>query len=396
MSLRQRKEIQKMLRSLDNWSTRKLTLGGWPRRSTGGDSHVIASSLRPNHLRHNSPRRNHGRCSQPPGVSLRALNRIGCKGGVLLLFALAANAGMLPNVAGYARFPAKTIMVPDQPLYDEYGLDAMEQAEYRAPESGFNATAWRFHDSTGAMAMFEARRPSGAVPSKAAKLAVQTSDGVIFAYGNYLFQLTGAVPKDISPFYADLPKLEQSPLPALYADLPVEGLTPNSERYVIGPVSLDRFFPGLTPSLVAFHLGVEAQVGKYTTPKGAVALAIFNYPTPNMAREREAEFQKIPGALSRRVGPLVAVTLNPPDADAAERILSRVKYETNITWNEKVPQNEIRNTARLVLNLFIFSGLLIGLCATAGLLFGGYKVISRKLHKGEDPDAMITLHLGGK
>ena len=179
-------------------------------------------------------------------------------------------------------------------------------------------------------------------------------------------------------------------------NLPPEDLIPNSERYVVGPVSLDRFFPGLAPSLAAFHLGAEAQIGHYSTPKGPLLLAIFNYPTPNMARERVAEFQKISGAMVKRAGPLVAMTLNPPDADAAEKILSRVKYETNITWNEKVPENEVRNTARLVLNIFVFSGILIALAATAGVLFGGYRFLFRKLHKGEDPEAMITLHLEGK
>jgi hypothetical protein len=315
---------------------------------------------------------------------------------ILATFAC-ANAAILPDQVGdFKKGAPKTISVPDQALYAEYGLDATEQAEYSSPAGTLTATAWRFHDSTGAMAMFEARRPALATLSNVSKLAVRTSDGLIFAYGNYLFQLTGTVPADPAPFYADLPKLEQSPLPALYGDLPAEGLIPNSERYVVGPVSLDRFLPGFSPSLVAFHLGAEAQVGKYTTPKGPLTIAVFNYPTPNMARDRAQEFQKIPGAMARRVGPLVALTLNPPDPDAAERILSAVHYDTNITWNEKVPQNEVKNTTRLVLNIFIFSGLLIAVCLAAGLLFGGFKLVLRKLHKGEDPDAMITLHLEGK
>ena len=156
--------------------------------------------------------------------------------------------------------------------------------------------------------MFEARRPPGATRDNATKLAVRTSDGVIFAYGNYVFQLTGTLPlaADLQQFYANLPKLEQSPLPPLVTDLPAEGLIPNSERYVVGPVSLDRFFGGVAPSMAAFHLGAEAQVGKYQTDKGLLTLAIFNYPTPNMARERYQEFQKVPGAVAKRVGTLVA------------------------------------------------------------------------------------------
>src|ERR1700722_15440648 len=120
------------------------------------------------------------------------------------------------------------------------------------------------------MAFFQARRPSGANPAPLAKLAVLTSDGTIFAYGNYVFQLTGAVPpaQDLQGMYAQLPKLEQSPLPILMSILPSAGLIPNSERYVLGPVSLDRFEPRIPPSTAGFHYSAEAQLGKYKTPKG--------------------------------------------------------------------------------------------------------------------------------
>ena len=73
-----------------------------------------------------------------------------------------------------------------------------------------------------------------------------------------------------------------------------------------------------------------------------------------------------------------------------------MRYDANLTWNEKVPQNEIKGTAKLIIDIFIFSGLLVALCLIAGLVYGGARVFARKVFKGEDPDAMITLHLGGK
>jgi hypothetical protein len=353
MPLRQRKEVQEMLRSLKEVGSQKSVRDGRTKR----------------------------------GVRIAAI----------FLSAGCAFGSIFPDQIGeFKKESPKTIGIPDQALYDEYGLDATEQAEYASASAKFSATAWRFRDSTGAMALFEARRPAGATLSNLSKLAAKASDGILFAYGNYVFQVTGAVPADVSPLYADLPKLEQSPLPALYGDLPQDGLIPNSERYVVGPVSLDRFFPGLTPSTVGFHLGAEAQIGKYVTDSGPLTLAVFEYPTPNMARERTDLFEKVPGAVARRVGPLVAITINPPDPDAAERILSRVKYETNITWNEQVPGEDVKVKTRFILNIIFASGALIGLCLIAGLLVGGVRIVSKKLNKGEDPQAMITLHLGGK
>jgi hypothetical protein len=315
---------------------------------------------------------------------------------IFIVAGMAAQGAIFPDsVKNYQKGVNKAVLTPDLPLLDEFGLDATEQAEYASGKLHFNATAWRFHDPTGAMAFFESKRPSGAKPAKITNLSVSTSDGVIFAYGNYVFQVTGNLPPPdtFAELYARVPKLDESPLPTLLGELPADGLVPNSERYILGPVSLDRFDPKISPSVAAFHLGTEAIAGKYKSSKGVLTLAIFNYPTPNLARERYQEFQKIQGAVAKRAGPLVAVTVDASDPDAAERVLSRVRYESNVTLNEQVPINDTVPKIKFILNVFIFAGLLIGLCAVAGLAYGGFRVLSRKLHRGQDPDAMITLHL---
>jgi hypothetical protein len=317
----------------------------------------------------------------------------------LLFLPLVAEAAIFPDHIGtFDKGSPTSLTMPDRALFDEFGLEATEQAEYKSDDKHFTATAWRFRDSTGAMAFFQAHRPSGATPAPVSKLAASTSDGSIFSFGNYVFQFTGAVPPaaDLAPVYAQLPKLEQSPLPALLGFLPSAGLIANSERYVLGPVALERFEPRIPPSVAAFHLGAEGQLAKYKSPKGPLSLAIFNYPTPNMARERLVEFQKIPGAMAKRAGPLVAVTIDPPDLDSAERLLAQVRYETNLTWSQKVPTNEVKGFARTLLNIFVLAGIILGMCLVAGIAIGGFKVLARKMGRRVDPDAMITLGLDGK
>jgi hypothetical protein len=318
---------------------------------------------------------------------------------LLLFLPLAAQAAIFPDHIGtFDKGSPTSLSMPDRALFDEFGLEATEQAEYKFEKKHFTATAWRFHDATGAMAFFQSHRPSGATPAPVSKLAASTSDGSIFAYGNYVFQFTGAVPPaaDLLPIYAQLTKLEQSPLPALMSFLPAAGIIPNSERYILGPVSLERFEPRIAPSVAGFHLGAEGQMAKYKSPKGQLSLAIFNYPTPNMARERLVEFQKIPGAMVKRAGPLVIITIEPPDLDSAERLLAQVKYETNLTWSQKVPVNEVRGFARTLVNIFVLAGIIIAMCLVAGVAFGGYKVLARKMGRRVDPDSMITLGLDGK
>ena len=322
--------------------------------------------------------------------------------GILALFFWlipALSAAIFPDhIGAFDKGAPSALTVPDRALFDEFGLEATEQAEYKSDPKHFTATAWRFRDSTGALAFFEAHRPSGANAAPISKLSVTTSDGLIFAYGNYVFQFTGAVPPmaDLQPIYPQLPKLEQSPLPTLINYLPATGLVPNSERYVLGPVSLERFEPRIAPSIAGFHLGAEAQLGKYKSPKGQLSLAIFDYPTPSMARERLLEFQKIPGAMVKRAGPLVAVTIDPPDLDSAERLLAQVRYETNLTWSQKVPTNEVKSFAKTLLNIFVLAGVILGMCLVAGVAFGGVRILARKMGRKVEPDAMITLGLDGK
>jgi hypothetical protein len=326
----------------------------------------------------------------------------------LILFLAAVvsvQAGIFPDQLGtFAKSAPKTLSAPDRELDNEYGIQANEAAEYTSPDKAgagkkhFVATGWRFQNSTGAMAMFEARRPPKATPSKIAKLAVTTSDGVIFTYGNYLLQLTGSLPGEVelNQLYDQLPLLEQSSLPLVIDALPADGLIPNSERYILGPVSLQRFYASIPPSVAAFHFDAEAQSGQYQTPKGRLTLAVFNYPSASIARERYEEFAKIPGAIVKRAGPLVAVTVQPPDADAAERVLAQVRYASNVTLNAAAPVSG-RQVGGMVISIMMLAGFILFLCVIAGIGFGTFRVILRKFGWwNEESHTMTVLHLGNK
>ena len=322
---------------------------------------------------------------------------------VLLACVLPLGAAILPDQIGdFARGATKSLAAEDESLYQEFGFISAEQAQYTAPDKNpgkrFTATAWRLRDSTGALAFFEARRPDSATPAKFSAVSAKTPEGALFAYGNYVFQVSGDVPeqKDLELLFLQLPQLDNAPLPALAANLPPDGLIPNSERYILGPASLARFEPMIAPSLAAFHLGTEAQLARYRTPKGELTLAIFSYPTPNMARERQEEFLKVPGTLAKRSGPLVAVVVQPTDPDAAERVLAGVRYAANLTLNEKVPVNQGLFMYKLFLNIFVLSGVLIGLSIIVGIGFGGFRILRRKLRNGADEGTFLRLGIRDK
>ncbi|MFN7992104.1 MAG: DUF6599 family protein [Bryobacteraceae bacterium] len=308
-----------------------------------------------------------------------------------------SGAAILPDTVGsFHRVSVKAVSpTSDQPIWDEYGLQESEQASYESPEAKFAATAYRFQDSTGAMAAFEWMRPADAKPSTLAKLAVETPALTLVARGNYILKFTGYHPSGplLTAIVENLKQVDNAPLPAFTDYLPAQDLVPNSERYVLGPAGLAKFLPGIPPSTAAFHMGAEAQLGTFHEAGGDQTLAIFNYPTPQIARQQSEQFQKIPGAIVKRSGPLVAVIPSPPNADAAERLLSLVRYQAAVTLDQRVSTRR-DNIGNLVINAFILIGILLAFSLVGGLAFGGFRAFLRRGGRGDEADAMIVLHLG--
>jgi len=312
-----------------------------------------------------------------------------------LLVPALAQAAIWPDAIGaYHRTAASKPVLADAPLWDEYGLRESEIATYENGSARFTATAWRLQDSTGALAAYDWQRPGESEPSKVAALAAETAGSLLLVHGNYLLSFSGYKPTtpELDPIVESLRNVDTSSLPALAGYLPSQDLVPGSERYITGPASLRKFNPGIPPSAAAFHLGAEAQLGVFHGAKGETVLTIFNYPTHQIAMQQAANLGKIPGAEVKRSGPLVAVILFPPDPDAAERLLAQVRFRAEVTRDEYVPTLR-DNIGNLVVTAFVLTGLLLVFCVVSGLAVGGFRAYLRRFRKGEDPDALITLHL---
>lgn len=313
----------------------------------------------------------------------------------LLLVAPLASAEIFPEQIGaFTRGRVTPLTPPDPEFYKELGFKEAEQAEFSGPDGSFRVSGWRVVDSTAALALYEARRPASATRSGVAKLAAKTPDGLITAYGNFVLEYAGRTPNadELDELLVRLKNVERSVLPTLIQYLPDEDLIPNSERYILGPVALERFLPQVPPSMVAFHLAAEGQLGRYQTPAGELTMAIFSYPVPNMARERQEAFLSLPGAMAKRAGSLVAVIVAPPDADAAERILARVRYEVDITRQEIGP-GVAKGLANIVLTAFLLVGVLIAASLLAGIWLGGLKAVLRKFGWAKEEDAVTVLRI---
>lgn len=318
---------------------------------------------------------------------------------VAVLLPVTLAAAILPETIGEYKRGSTSQAAPaaapnDRSLWNEYGLQESETADYQNGNARFTVTAYRMLDSTGALAVFDWQRPAQATPSQAAPLAAETPDSLLALEGNYVLLFRGHKPsaEELAAVAGSLKNVDPTTLPILPGYLPSESQVPNSGRYLVGPVSLQRFDPGIPPSVAAFHMGAEAQTGVFHSPKGDLTVAIFNYPTPQIAMQRVEEFAKLPQTLAKRTGPLVAVIQNSPDPDFAENLLAGIRYQATVTRDEYVPTRR-DNMGDLLLNICILIGILAALALVSGLFFGGLRGLLRLGRKGPEPEPMISLHL---
>ncbi len=314
---------------------------------------------------------------------------------MLFLPALAYSAILPETIGHWQRGEPGPAPVPAAKVWAEYGLQDSESAPYADGGQKYSIDAYRFSDATGAMAGWDAMRPADAKPVGLMGLAVQTDADEYVAAGNYLFVFRGYKirPDELSHVVATVPHYGHSPLPTLPKYLPA-GALPNSERYITGPESLALYAPSVSPSTAAFRFSAEAAVAKYGAKGKETTLLIFSYPTMEMARDRYPEFQKIAGALVKRAGPLVAVTLNAPGPDDAERLLAQVKYQAEVTLPQHVPTPK-DNPVNFFWNVFILCGVLAAFCVLSGVVVGGIRVLLRRYGDSGEGDEMISLHLTG-
>ena len=314
-----------------------------------------------------------------------------------LLLCLRAGAAILPDTIGdWIKGPATEPVITDAPLWREFGLQASEIAPYTAHGQKYTISAWRFSDATGSFSALQMIRPAVTFRLEMAGIGLSAGADELVAVGNYLFVFKGYKPKpeELNHVIGTAPRYAQSPLPSLPKYLPA-GVVPGSERYIIGPEALSRFAPAVPPSAAAFHFSPEASFAKYKTKRGETALLLFSYPTMEIARDRLAAFQQIPGMVVKRSGPLVALTLNATNPDDAERILSQVRFQAEITVPEHVPTLK-DNPANLFLNIIILCGILICFCLVSGLVVGVLRLTIRRGGSSGDGESMISLNLTGR
>jgi hypothetical protein len=278
----------------------------------------------------------------------------------------------------------------DKALWDEYGLAHAESSQV----GNLAVTTYRMKDLTGALAAWEWLRSGGARSCDFTPFCSTDGKRTVLADENYVVLFEGGMPnkEQAANQLTALPNKSGTSLPAILTFIPRQGLIPGSAKYILGPVSLAAFAPELASLKPGFEQGAEAQVAQYA---GGARLALFYYPSPEMARLHAIEFKLLQNVRAKRSDVLIAAVYGGATEAQAQTLLSRVQYEAKITWNEVPPPSPIKPLYSLLVNIMYMSIALSALCLMAGLIYAGMRLYRRRYGTLDSDEAMTTLHLTG-
>jgi hypothetical protein len=190
-------------------------------------------------------------------------------------------------------------------------------------------------------------------------------------------------------------------LPTLPEYLPKSDAVENSAKYILGPQALLAAEVPLTAEQIDFSHDPEVLSQEYSSKTGPLTLTIIQYPTPQIAGERLRTLQtaqQSKNMLVRRTGPLLDVVTGAIGTDEAQKLLTSVNYEAEVTWNEATSLSKRDNIGNLILAVFALIGIILLISIVFGVFFGGIRVLAKRFFpdrvfdRPEDVE-FIQLHL---
>ncbi len=274
----------------------------------------------------------------------------------------------------------------------EYGFTGSETATYtRADGRKLTIKAARFKDATGAYGAFTFYRQPAMGTERIGTKAASANQRILFFRDNILVdanfdRLTEMSAAELRELAGLLPEAKgaAASLPTLPEYLPKSDAVENSAKYILGPQALVAVKAPLTPEQVDFSHDAEVLMQDYSTKSGPLTLTLLQYPTPQIAAERLRALQSLEQAapntlLVRRSGPLVDVVTGTIGSDEAQKLLTSVNYEAEVTWNEATSLSKRDNIGNLILAVFGLIGILLLISLIFGLFFGGLRVLLKRL-----------------
>jgi len=338
----------------------------------------------------------------------------------LLLAALPASAQkLLPaSAAGWTNKGTPVVVreLAAQPVLGEYGLVSSEESQFASGPELFDALVYRMKDASGAYGLYSFLQQPGMRRANFTDHSSISADRALVLVGNLVLDLKGRNPAGLSRQIDALvtalsSQAELGALPTIGSYLPGERRVEFSDRYVLGPQTLDQLFPGGIGNSIGFNRSAEVEVAHYRLGGHDATLVVVGLPTDQLAALQLTELENkfsVNGAnqaagtplYAKRSARLVAIVAGATSQAEANTLLDQVQMETERSWNEPVPKHE--PPIELMIEGSIVGSIIICLFAlVAGFSFGGVRLLVKRLAPGKIFDRsqnleVLQLGLGSK
>jgi hypothetical protein len=335
-----------------------------------------------------------------------------------------------PAFAGWEMSgPAKTSNDPaaadssNAAVLQEYRFSDLATATYTRDDGRtLKIRAARFADASGAFGAYTFYLQPNMTKEQIGDQGASLGDRVLFYRGYVLIdaqfsqesamsgaelrELAGALPR---------PSGNSGNLPSFIQFLPPRDYIANTQKYVMGPVALRAIASPVPADEVDFATSAEATLAHYQTSSGEATLMLISYPTPQIAAEHlrkidaahhlaqqsSAGISTVEGSgtfFDKRTGPIVAIAAGGISDSDAKTLLGRVNYEASVTWNTPSDNAQVHDLYMLILNIVVLCAILAGLAIIAGVAFGGFRILMKRMYPDrvfDRPEQMefISLHL---
>jgi len=345
----------------------------------------------------------------------------------LLLAALPASAqGILPNsFAGWSGDTKRGLNPPvvyngdhigsisaeqQAAARQEYGLLADEEGTYSLGKDTLQVMLYRMKDPSGAYGLYSYLRSPDMAHAAVTDHSVMSRERALVLSGNLVLDIRGNdVAKDANDLSAlasaITSKARQGPLPTLNEHLPTKGFIDRTDKYILGPVTLNQFFPVSQDDWLGFSTGAEAEVAKYRVDGRELNLLIADFPTPQTAQKKLTELQRdyhvnedstVPNnspVFARRSITLLAIVFGARTEPEADKLLDQVQSGAEVTWNEPTFQFKEPPLTTMIVGAIIGTGVICCFALISGIAFGGFRIVVKRLLPDKVFDRSSTMQV---
>lgn len=342
---------------------------------------------------------------------------------VLVLIVWPAHAQQtLPNqVSGWTQ-TAGVSPVPALPsgsaILAEYGWRSTESASYGTASRGIGVVVFEMDDPSGAYGLYSYLRTPELARANLTDHSSISGDHALVLEGNLVLDIHGqdlgkSTPQLRALVAAVAPRAHDGTLPMLGAFLPQKNMIDRTDRYVLGPQTLNQLFPGGLGDSLGFQSRAEAELAHYRLAGHDAILLIVEFPTDQLASRQLVGLERTfhvndtsqtagsPMVFAKRSATLLAIVSGASSEAEANVLLDQIQLETDRSWNEPTFQFKEPSIGMMIVGSIIGAGTICLFALIAGISFGGLRLVIKRVMPGKIFDTknhlqVLQLGLGSK